>query len=118
MGADLVFSLCEMVLTKEQAYTKADELTKDVNMFETTTVLSEQCGIELEDSDVNAHLKECIDEVYSSVSRRDTGSFQLDKGKRMFFITGGMSWGDSPTDAYQSFIVCEVLELTTPVGHY
>jgi len=114
MGADLIFSLCEMVLTKEQAYTKADELTKADNVTEIATLLAEQCGIELEDSDVNAHLKECIDEVYSSVGRRDTGSFQLDKGKRMFFITGGMSWGDMPTDSYPSFIVCEVLELTTP----
>jgi hypothetical protein len=113
MGADFVFSICEMVLTKEQAYTKADELTKADKATETATSLAEQCGVELEDNEINAYLKKCIDEVYAPQGR-DTGSFRLDEGKRDFLITGGMTWGDSPTDAYQSFIVCEVFELTTP----
>lgn len=116
MGADLMFSICEMEATKEQAYNNARHLSATERYINTVTFL-EDMGVtsrwydtEPTPEDVQQFLIDCIDEVYSSQRRRDCGLFHVDK--REFYITAGMSWGDAPTDAWDEFSVCEALGLT------
>lgn len=45
-------------------------------------------------------------EVAFTKGRRDADSFE--EGNLRFFVTGGMSWGDSPTDLYNN--LCNISE--------
>lgn len=116
MGADLMFSICEMEATKKQAYKNARHLSARERYKNTAEVLEDECGVSLwfdtepTKKEVYDYLVACIDEVYSSQRRRDCGLFHVDK--REFYITAGMSWGDRPTDAWDAFSVCETLGLT------
>jgi len=121
MGADLMISINEMEATKEEAYKNAEYLTRPERVSNTLFVLVEEAGVgkwgygeELNDepssNEVYDYLISCIDEVYGSQMRRDCSVFYVDD--RTFYITAGMSWGDEPTDAWQSFVVCEYLGLT------
>lgn len=121
MGADFMFSINEMKLTKEEAYAKARKYA-DNSLEATVTMLVEHCGcyefdnMYLEGYDITSDqlyefLTECIDTVYNYQSLRDCSYFTIDYTRR-FAITGGMSWGDEPSNSYKSFNVCEVLGLT------
>lgn len=116
MGADLMFSICEMEATKEQAYDNAKHLASPERYKNTVSFLEDMCATsrwyntEPTPEDVQQFLIDCIEEVYDSEHRRDCGFFHVDN--RRFNITAGMSWGDEPTDAYNSFSVCESLGLT------
>lgn len=121
MGADFAFAITEMKATREQAYAKARYLTLPDQLDATVSDLEDYCGItawyDLEETptehQVYEFLKRCIDTVYDSESRRDCGFFVIDSD-RVFFITGGMSWGDPPTDVYDDFTVCQTMQLTLP----
>lgn len=120
MGADFAFAVVEMKATREEAYAKARYLTLPNNIEATTADLENYCGVnewyDLEsptEHQVYEFLKRCIDTVYDSDNRRDCGFFVVDSD-RLFFITGGMSWGDPPTDVYDDFAVCQVMQLTFP----
>jgi hypothetical protein len=45
--------------------------------------------------------KEAIEEAFNNLDSRDVTAWYYDKVA--FFLTGGMSWGDSPTDSYDAF---------------
>lgn len=117
MGADLMFSICEMEATKDEAYANAKHLSSSERYMNTVAFLEDMCATsrwyntEPTPEDVQQFLIDCIEEVYDSQGRRDCGLFYVDK--RVFYITAGMSWGDTPTDAYNSFSVCEALGLTS-----
>jgi len=46
--------------------------------------------------------KEAIEEAFGNLDSRDVTIWYCDD-KLAFFLTGGMSWGDSPTDSYDAF---------------
>ena len=120
MGADFIFSINEIKLTKEEAYKKASDCAFNSRQ-ETIDRLVNECGCyhfsddttssETTSSEVYKYLIECLDNVYNYQSFRDCSYFIID-GTRKFAITGGMSWGDAPTNSYESFNVCETLGLT------
>lgn len=117
MGAEFVFAVCEMEASKEEAYANARHLSMPERCEHTATFVEHMLMagewassfIPLSEH-LFKYLTVCIDEVYDAGNRRDCGSFYVDK--RKFYITGGMSWGDQPTDVFNSFSVCETLGLT------
>lgn len=120
MGADLLFSLNEIQATKEEALGSVERLFENGSLEDVLVVLEDHCGISrwygeepqsVEQNDVSAFLKQCVEEVYSASGRRDCASFTIDDN-RIFYLTAGMSWGDTPTDCYESFVVCETFGLT------
>ena len=116
MGADLIVAICEMKLTKDEAIKKAGKIIEDdlAGLVETL----EHWGVgpwvspdELPTkNEALEYLSEQIELVYSYMNRRDCTPLYID-GKT-FALTGGMSWGDTPTDAYDAFSVCSSLNLT------
>jgi hypothetical protein len=114
MGADLMISAIEIKHNEETALRKVDELVITENDMtnlcdygvwqyegdEFTSELVER---------IKADLREAVKVVYYS-GRRDTTRFCVDYGKtteRRFVVTGGMSHGDAPTDAWDSFCLVE-----------
>ena len=126
MGADLMISVNEMKLTKDQAIAKARKLVAEYPLPDLLETL-ESCGChtwsEADTSnpsitptlsnEVVEYLIQCVETVYTYSDRRDCAFFTLD-GNRRFAVTGGMSWGDEPTDVWLPFVICEVLGLTVP----
>lgn len=117
MGADLLFAINEIKNTRKEAQVKASLLVNDDVLEDTIIRLVSHCGrTEFDRDDVERHevlqfLDECIDTVYGSQNSRTCGWFTIDEN-RTFYITAGLSWGDTPTDEYDAFWVCQEFELT------
>lgn len=58
-------------------------------------------------SEARGWLQELITQLEDSWDNRDT--IELDLGGAIYVCTGGLSWGDSPTDTYATF--CSVSRL-------
>lgn len=122
MGADFCFVLNEIQVSKEEARRNAERLVA-AKRDEVATILSDDCMVlemgdaveNITDESILKCLYGAIDEVYDCGNRRDCGVFYVD-GTRPFHITGGISWGDEPSDAWDSFyIVARLgLSLVTP----
>lgn len=117
MGADLLFSINEIKKTRDEARLKAATLVEAGVLEDTLHRLVNHCGrTEFDRDDVEKHevlqfLDECVDAVYGSPNSRTCGWFTIDEN-RTFYITAGLSWGDTPTDEYDAFWVCQEFELT------
>jgi len=107
MGADLMLNYIEIAEPREKAQARLDRLVLTEEHLETF----ENCGyygFEEEDfseeteKKMREKLQECLDVVYDADGRRDVSSFIID-GNRTFYLTGGMSWGDDPSECYTDF---------------
>ena len=115
MGADFLFTMYEWPVGKTKKQTDANlkrqitqvrkridkpELDEHGNAFSEYGEINEHLDL----SDMQAHLHELVDTLESTAltnSRRDTCVFK--NWDHMALISGGMSWGDSPTD------MCEIM---------
>jgi hypothetical protein len=108
MGADFVFSI--VPLDRKYDYWKEaiDSVTK--SDFNSLLDLAERVNVEYKFEDLDLDdFKEVVDEAFQVVflgHGSDIGFWSPD-GVKSYAITGGMSWGDDPTDAYQYFETCE-----------
>jgi len=125
MGADFTFAICKipinteakMILSGEglkravkQRFTK---ISVEDDLFLRTL---EDCGVCLtEEEENNEELvaqkaDEVADFLTSGWESRDTATMQLDGN--YYYITGGMSWGDEPTDSYPVINLIDALGIT------
>lgn len=110
MGADLMLNYVEIAEPREKAQARLDRLV----LTEEHLATFEECGCwEFEEEEfsekvekkMRKKLQECLTLVYDAHeghAPRDVSSFFID-GDREFLITGGMSWGDEPSDYYTEF---------------
>jgi len=110
MGADLMLNYVEIAEPREKAQARLDRLV----LTEEHLATFEECGyygFEEEDfseeteKKMREKLQECLDVIYDAHAghgRRDVSCFLID-GDREFLVTGGMSWGDEPSDYYTEF---------------
>lgn len=116
MGADFYFSINELQVTENQAKKNVQTLVNEENFEDTLQTLVANFGLfdELEydvfPKDVMVFLMNCVETVYEE-NRRDLGRYKFADGK-VIVLSGGMSWGDYPTDCYQALRVCEDLGIT------
>ena len=110
MGADLLLNYVEIAEPREKAQARLDKL----QMTEEHLSMFEDCGIyqfsdeefsEQVQKDMKARLQRALDVVYDNDEKwttRDVTRLTID-GNRTFLFTGGMSWGDDPTNSYTDF---------------
>lgn len=117
MGADLIYSINRMEVKKDQALLNVKHLSLPERAENTARFLQDFCGISrwwhedsIDPKDVHEFLAQCVEDVYDTPNRRDCGFFDIEG--TTYYMTAGMSWGDTPTEAYDSFVVCESLGLT------
>jgi len=115
MGADFIVAMAPMRKTQDEAIAKLKAMDAEV-LF---GILSDYYGREfIEDTDEQeyaaavAFVTAKIDEVYGCYKHgsRETNVHKIDGTD--WLITGGMSYGDYPTDAYESVSVIALLGLT------
>lgn len=115
MGADFTYALVDMSIDKPTLV----QFVKDMD-YRTLVSFHEQCYVFLSVSDedieddnewvtqVKDTLIGSIDAVFDSGSCREVGHLFVNKNH--YLITGGMSWGDPPTDIYPDFDIVESLQ--------
>ena len=104
MGADFTFATFPYFHMTEDRLERFRELIMNLPVSETNEFL-EWYGLGDEDSFHPTDLLEDIETACSVCSRgTSTMTTYNEKGEKYELnITGGMSWGDSPTDAYDAF---------------
>ena len=125
MGADFTFAICKIPIdTTAKMLMNGDNLKRAVterflkiscedDLFLTTL---EDCGVlySEDDEDVKSIVAdkatEVADFLTSGWESRDTATMQLDGN--YYYITGGMSWGDEPTDSYPVINLIDALGIT------
>jgi len=106
MGADLVVAYFgikkeqDLQQAKEKMMSIVDELSKEdfADYFDSIY------GDDIESIDLNEareEAKEVIERTFESLDCRDVTAIEH-KGD-IIYLSGGMSWGDSPTDSYDLF---------------
>ena len=70
----------------------------------------------LTNKEIKGHLKKVIEEFFECLNYRDV-SYIEHKGE-MIYLTGGMSWGDYPTDSCNVFnrFICLPQKILTAGG--
>ena len=110
MGADFFLCTLEIKHSKSVAMAKAKDLnlTKDdFHTFEEAGIWFDWTGDDAElVKEMRARLLEAVEVVYSATQRRDCSYFYVD-GDRVFYATGGTSWGDSPSDVWDDFLLVQ-----------
>ena len=104
MGADFTLATFPYFDMTDDRRERFSELIMNLPASETDEFL-EWHGLDDEDSFHPADLLEDI-ETACSVCSRETSTITTynDKGEKYELnVTGGMSWGDSPTEAYDAF---------------
>lgn len=109
MGADFLYAVADMSIDK-------DTLVSLVNGMDYHAMVGLSNAIylgDIEDDEewVQESKKELIDHinvVYSSRDSREVGYMNIKDTE--YLITGGMSWGDEPTDHFRSFEVVQELQ--------
>ena len=104
MGADFIFALCRLEVDKDTAMTRLNLLTpKDIARLWDD-------DLDQDERDYKEEAENAIETVFAS--RRDTGELHI-KGS-IYAITGGMSWGDDPTDSFADICKVDMLGVTLP----
>ncbi len=110
MGADFCWAMTPMELTKEQAIDKAHSLGEDFLLDN----LSGYFGIEPDSyEEAVEKLVSAITDVYDIYANehRQCGIQTIDGVD--YLLTGGLSWGDDPTDFLESVSIVSTFALST-----
>jgi len=121
MGADFIYSICRIPYTGDgdvlfSGFTVASVIKQRFLKIDREEVLSnlEDCGIYYDGEDFDSFVSEKANEVFnffeSGWNLSDTAILVLEG--RHYYITGGMSWGDTPTDSYDIIAFINALEIT------
>ena len=125
MGADFTFAICKIPInTEAKMILSGENLKRAVKQRFTKFSVEddlflrtlEDCGVCLTEEEENNEelVAQKADEVADFLEGgwqiRDTATMHID-GK-YYFITGGMSWGDEPTDSYGTINLIDALGIT------
>lgn len=107
MGADMTIAVTKFTKTYEEALASL----KQMDPASVLLVVDYWYSIE-DETEALDKATECLKDVYGYYDRgsRDTVTILLD-GTR-WLISGGLSWGDDPTDAFRPIALVDDLKVT------
>jgi hypothetical protein len=100
MGADFIYAMA-IVPNEDEAkevLRRIDALTIDT-CPELPSLDDSDSSPEDYVEEVKEYLRGCLEQLMETVDRRDADGFTI--GDRFVILTGGMSWGDNPTELCQ-----------------
>ena len=113
MGADFTFTVsprCELTHERKRRIKETIRAIRDEKLL---AVVDDYCPLGLDDESTPAEIRV---ELYKAVlenaeiERRDTSYIRLEGMDWTANITGGMSWGDSPTESFDSMSAISCFE--------
>jgi hypothetical protein len=126
MGADFTYSVIDMEIDKNDLIEIVNTASEDtLNAFysEFDYFLETSYNVSSEDyedqqefyNDVRNGLIGTINEAYACENSREVAPLWIDcpetGSTHKYLITGGMSWGDTPTEAYDAFCIVDALQI-------
>lgn len=110
MGADFMLAAVEISVSKEIALQRLYELTPD----EIREAVEPLCNPDDSEDQIFNRAKDAIEEVYNMFENggsREGGILKIGDDTK-YLVTGGMSWGDYPTDSFLPICVVDILRVT------
>ena len=112
MGADFLLYWAPLDLTFDEAVARL-ELTPPEQLIETWQ--DHYLDPQPDDADeMRDRAKVALELIYGKLPSRELAHIAFDD--RVYVFTGGMSWGDTPTDAAADVEIVNALELTIDRG--
>jgi hypothetical protein len=117
MGADFIWARADVTETKHTWFDRITQMSHEdtirfVHDTEDFLMLADMCDDADNDEElvtkVKERLTEAVDIVYGYHSNREMGWFI--EGDRTYALTGGMSWGDDPTEVLQDVVLFAELQ--------
>jgi hypothetical protein len=105
MGADFTYAIIPLCKLTPERREEATNLIANGQLREGCCDSDDPEDVK----DERDRVQVALDDYLSFLDSRDTCVLQL-KGTPKYLITGGMSWGDSPTDTYDAFLSLENIE--------
>jgi hypothetical protein len=108
MGADFIGTFCKVTKTKDEAVAAFVEVP-DNRLAD----LIDDLSIELDDETPRAFFAAQLETFYDDYVDgydREVSMWRIDDVP--YIVTGGMSWGDEPTDAYAVIVAVSELGVT------
>lgn len=105
MGADFVYSILPLCEKTDGRVAELKKLIEDATLDDYGKIMPPWQGFcdEGDFNDCKDDILAALDEYWDLQYRRDVGLLCLDPRGITCILTGGMSYGDSPTDAYLVF---------------
>lgn len=105
MGADFVFTFAPLCVMNPERLAK---LKAEIDRVDPSGEECEAFGFGQDDDQM---VRQRLEEYFAEYpfERRDVGIMQPDEDGPRYIVTGGMSWGDEPTDSY---------DLIFKIGHF
>lgn len=103
MGADFLFAAAPQPTLNEERKQAIKDLLEQIPYQDMLDVDNDFGGFD-DTSSAEAMRKELFDTIVEvcEMDNRETSNIQLDGMDWMGVITGGMSWGDTPTDSFET----------------
>lgn len=118
MGADFTYSLCHRAVDKDTALRRITEMT-DNHLRQVMIDLDDYYDYDgMTASEQLAAYRDTLVMDLGAVygDYRDTATLII--GGETYVLTGGMSWGDEPTDSYRSIWRIDAAQVTAPEGEW
>jgi len=114
MGADLITAAAPAQVTTEEAHANLAKLSTEKCNYVVGEVLGWDDD-ELENDEARDRIAYAINEIVGDNYRRDVSvmNFSNDDKPNFWYVTGGMTWGDAPTDAYDDIVLLDWSGVTT-----
>ena len=107
MGADFLYQLIPAAIRTDERQSGLETLVRQLSDGD-LVAFDEECfcgDYNPDDPDSRSRLIELllgdVREYWEIDGRRDTALLHLSTDQPTYFITGGMSWGDAPTDTFE-----------------
>lgn len=119
MGADFTYAICRIPYDEAGEVFYSGNIVKNVMKQRFLKSFREEeqfwgtledCGYFYEEENIEEVAEEIADFFDKGWGLRDTATLTLDE--KHYFITGGLSWGDEPTDSYKIIALIDALGIT------
>lgn len=101
MGADFIYVMCEVSVPYELAFSRIEKMKPEE--------IADKWSMDFDpEIDFHGEAYECLNYVYDPPRDADTVTIE---GKR-FVLTGGLSYGDDPTDSFDPIYKIYTLGVT------
>lgn len=112
MGANFLWTLAPVWKSTEERKTRLKQVIADIS-DEAIEQYEEEYHIFNTESPEEARaaiFEACLACEASQCETRDTASMKLEEMNWKAVVTGGLSWGDSPTDVFDRFVIVSTVE--------
>ena len=114
MGADFTLALCEIAVPKSKSIRRLQAFTLE----DYSTLFDNACDYHFDQTGDDLVLSQCYDYVlnalevvWSCYNEQNRQCMSMTLGDKWYVVTGGMSYGDDPTDCYSAINLIDTSNL-------